>query len=113
MGRNRADHTNNIIAVPNIVGLTVADGLKAAADADVVLTAADSDGPSLQATQSAQWRIVWQLPSPGSRRNRGEQVLVGYDEHGGDWSGVREPRRPLPNLLQAVAPHEGDQSTEN
>ena len=110
MGRNRAAHSRNIIEVPDIVGLTVAEGLRAAADADVVLTAADSDGPPPQATQSAQWRIVWQLPTPGSRRNRGEQVLVGYNDQGGDLSGVREPRRPLPKLLPAVAPHE-DQPT--
>jgi hypothetical protein len=110
MGRNRADHTKSIVAVPNIVGLTVADGLKAAAEAEVVLTAADSNGPSVQATPLAHWRIIWQLPSPGSRRNRGEQVLVGFDEHGGGWSGVREPRRPLPNPLQAAARHEDDQS---
>ena len=32
MGRNRSDHTDRIIAVPDIVGLTVAEGLHAAAD---------------------------------------------------------------------------------
>lgn len=112
MGRGRTDRSSRIITIPDVVGLTVADGTRAADNVGLVLTSADPNGPLVDPlTSSPQVRIIWQLPHPGSRRNRGEQILVGYEENGDGPAGVREPRRPPPNPLRAAASHHDEEPT--
>src|SRR4051794_18400962 len=90
---------NDPVVVPDVVGLTVAEGRRIAEAAGVALAQPDADGPPLAAlTWPGVWLITDQDPTAGTTVRRWDSVRVRFGEVTGDGlSGVREPHRPAPD----------------
>jgi hypothetical protein len=90
------------VSVPMVIGMTVAAGQRAAADAKVVLAPTNADGPPLGALlwpHEAEYVIASQSPVAGTRVRRYDSVVITYvrtNAGGPGAAGVREPRRPKP-----------------
>lgn len=83
------------VAVPNFHGRQALDAWLIGHDAGLLLQSPDPDShPLLNGV------VVAQHPAPGAELERWSAVTV-WVEGGGDGSGVREPRRPLPHHREA------------
>lgn len=92
------------VAVPDLVGLSVRQARDAGHQALVVVVGSDVDGPALGAlTWPGVWVVTAQVPVPGSRVRRWDNVRIEYRRAGGEEAGDREPHRPphSPDGLQA------------
>lgn len=89
----------DVVIVPAVVGMTVAEARRIAGDAGVALAQPDPDGPPLGAlTWPGVWFVTEQDPSPGSEMYRWDSVRVRFRPADADGpAGVREPRRPGPD----------------
>lgn len=96
MGSSRTGRNSGFRIVPDVVGLFVADALQLAVRSELLLQPADPEIPLAAWLSPLGWRVAWQLPVAGSRRNRNEVILAGYGPDDG-LAGVREPRSPLPS----------------
>jgi hypothetical protein len=88
----------DVVVVPHVVGLTVAVGQHVAAEAGLKLAQPDPDGPPLAALtwpDRLDWVITSQDPAPGTPAYKWDSVVVQLRDE--EASGVREPRRPLPD----------------
>lgn len=84
--------------VPDFVGKQALDAWLSGHDAGLSLQGPDPDSPH----PLLNGFVVAQVPAAGTRLPRWSVVTV-WITGGGDPSGVREPRRPLPNLLEDQA----------
>ena len=84
------------VVVPNFHGKQALDAWLAGHDAGLFLQGPDPDGPH----PLMNGVVVAQHPAAGTRVGRWDVVTV-WVEGGGDGSGVREPRRPLPQRREA------------
>ncbi|RSN13642.1 PASTA domain protein [Streptomyces sp. WAC 05977] len=84
--------------VPDFVGKQALDAWLAGHDAGLSLQGPDPDSPH----PLLNGQVVAQVPPAGTRLPRWSVVTV-WITGGGDPAGVREPRRPLPNLLEDQA----------
>ena len=88
----------NVTVIPELVGLLVPNACGVGQGAGLVIASDDLDGPPLAALT---WPGVWlgegQSPEAGATVDRGSVVRIHF-RHGDDASGVREPRRPSPDL---------------
>ncbi|MEU8412566.1 PASTA domain-containing protein [Amycolatopsis japonica] len=84
--------------VPDFVGKQALDAWLSGHDAGLSLQGPDPDSPH----PLLNGLVVAQVPAAGIRLPRWSVVTV-WITGGGDPSGVREPRRPLPNLLEDQA----------
>lgn len=82
------------VIVPDVVGELVDDARRVAQTVGVVLAQPDADGAPLSALT---WRlpvaVTSQSPQAGTVVRRHDSVVVTWAS---GWSGVREPRRPMP-----------------
>ncbi|WP_207311148.1 PASTA domain-containing protein [Lentzea alba] len=85
------------VVVPNFHGKQALDAWLTGYDAGLLLQSPDPDGPH----PVLNGRVVAQRPAPGAQVERWAAVTV-WIEGGGDGSGVREPRRPLPQHREAT-----------
>jgi beta-lactam-binding protein with PASTA domain len=70
-----------LIAVPNLVGMTVRDARSAGHHSGVVVTSADLDGPPLGAlTWPGIWIVTAQRPAAGAYVERWSPVAVEFAE---------------------------------
>jgi hypothetical protein len=87
------------VTVPDVVGMTVADGTQMAYECGLALAQPDPDGPPLRAlTWPGVWLITEQHPAPGTRLRRWDSVIVRF--RSGDGAGpanVRAPLQPPPH----------------
>jgi hypothetical protein len=85
------------VVVPSFHGKQALDAWLTGYDAGLLLQGPDPDSahPLLNGV------VVAQRPAAGTRAGRWDVVTV-WVEGGGDGSGVREPRRPLPEHLTAT-----------
>ena len=99
--------------VPGLVGLTVRQAGRVGHEHGFVVIGPDQDGPPLGAlTWPGTWLVTAQDPAAGTRRARGDRVVVLFEEvSGGGTAGDREPRRPLPSPLSAEAAAEPEAET--
>jgi hypothetical protein len=88
------------VEVPRLIGLAVVDAQRIAATMGVKLSTGDPDGPPLSAlTWQRDCYITEQRPPPGSLMRKRGSLEVDYQEvPPDDLAGVREPRRPLPQI---------------
>jgi hypothetical protein len=91
------------VVVPNFKGKQALDAWLSGHDAGLLLQGPDPDSPH----PLTNGFVVAQLPAAGTELARWGAVTVWVTE-GGDPSGVREPRRPLPNHLEGAAALEPD-----
>ncbi|MBB5857734.1 PASTA domain-containing protein [Amycolatopsis umgeniensis] len=84
--------------VPDFVGKQALDAWLSGHEAGLLLQGPDPDSPH----PLLNGRVAAQLPAPGARLPQWSAVTV-WITGGGDPAGVREPRRPLPNLLEDQA----------
>ncbi|MFD5825932.1 PASTA domain-containing protein [Lentzea sp. NPDC060358] len=91
-----------MVVVPNFHGKQALDAWLEGHDAGVLLQGPDPDGPR----PVLNGVVVAQSPAPGTRMRRWDVVTVRI-EGGGDGSGVREPRRPLPERREALKRSDG------
>lgn len=89
--------------VPDFYGKQALDAWLTGHDAGLLLQGPDPDSPH----PLINGVVVRQLPVAGARRARWSPVTVWITD-GGDPTGVREPRRPLPGHLEAAAAREPD-----
>jgi hypothetical protein len=94
-GRGEAD----LVEVPQLVGMVVADARHAGHKAGLVVVSSDIDGPPLGGlTWPGIWIVTAQRPAPGTWSRRWESVVIEFEElRGGEGAGDREPRTPLPD----------------
>jgi PASTA domain len=90
----------NRIEVPLLVGIVVADARQAGHRAGLVVVSPDVDGPPLGGlTWPGIWIVTAQRPAPGTWLPRWDNVVIEFEEvRGGEGTGDREPRMPLPDL---------------
>ncbi|WP_199192999.1 PASTA domain-containing protein [Amycolatopsis sp. BJA-103] len=81
--------------MPDFVGRQALDAWLTGHDAGLTLQGPDPDSPH----PLLNGLVAAQVPAPGTRLPRWGVVTV-WITGGGDPAGVREPRRPLPNLLE-------------
>ena len=85
------------VVVPNFHGKQALDAWLTGHDAGLLLQGPDPDSPH----PILNGVVVAQRPAAGAPAARWDVVTV-WVEDGGDGSGVREPRRPLPEHLIAT-----------
>jgi transposase-like protein len=85
------------VDVPNVVGMTWTDARQLLRANKLVGVDADPDGPLL-VTDNRPGVVVDQSPEAGARVQPGANVKLWLRRRGGG-SGVREPRRPVPDPL--------------
>lgn len=104
--RRRPDPTPvpDRIVVPDLAGAIVAGGLRQAELVGFTLVIADPPADLATLQMSGRWVIATQEPPAGATRFRGDTVVVTLRRDGGDGSGDREPRIPVPPRLAAQAP---------
>ena len=96
------------IVTPRVVGMVVDEARALAQTAGVVLAPPDPDGPPLAAlTWQLPVTVLSQDPPAGTVLRRWGSVVVTWNAEA---SGVREPRRPLPQSIGGAgeADHRGD-----
>ncbi|UMP04616.1 PASTA domain-containing protein [Amycolatopsis sp. EV170708-02-1] len=84
--------------VPDFVGKQALDAWLSGYEAGLSLQGPDPDSPH----PLLNGLVIAQVPAAGTHLPRWSVVTV-WITGGGDPSGVREPRRPLPNLLEDQA----------
>ena len=93
------------VVTPHVVGMVVDEARKVAQAAGVVLAQSDADGPPLAALT---WRlpvtVLSQDPPADTVLRRWGSVVVTWTA---EESGVREPRRPLPQLVRGAGEADG------
>lgn len=90
------------VVVPDVVGLTVADGQRRAGEAGVALAQPDPDGPPLSAlTWPRPCVITGQSPAPGTRVGRWGSVVVTYADPGAPADVPAAEPPPPPGHLSA------------
>lgn len=89
--------------VPNFLGRQALGAWLAGHDAGLLLQGPDPDSPR----PLVNGLVVAQSPAAGTRLTRWAPVTV-WVVDGGDPSGVREPRRPLPHHREAAAARRPD-----
>ena len=82
------------VIVPNVVGMSWDDARHALLDAGLVAVGPDPDGPPLTALGWPDGVVTDQSPESGAKVPAGTMITLWVERGGG--SGVREPRRPLP-----------------
>ncbi|HEY4024136.1 MAG TPA: PASTA domain-containing protein [Pseudonocardiaceae bacterium] len=92
------DDEHRSVVVPNFRGRQALDAWLSGHDAGLLLQGPDPDSPH----PLLNGLVVAQRPEAGTRLSRWDTVTV-WVAGGGDGSGVREPRRPLPNHLEETA----------
>jgi hypothetical protein len=99
MERSGLDEADRV-EVPRLVGMVVADARQAGHRAGLVVVSPDVDGPPLGGLSwPGIWIVTAQRPAPGSWLRRWDNVVIEFEElRGGEGSGDREPRMPLPDL---------------
>jgi|SRR6478609_6743993 hypothetical protein len=104
--RRRPDATPvpDRIVVPDLAGTIVAGALRQAELVGFTLIIADPPVDLATLQMSGRWVVDTQEPPAGATRFRGDTVVVTLRRDGGDGSGDREPRRPLPPRLSARPP---------
>ncbi|WP_112267131.1 PASTA domain-containing protein [Lentzea terrae] len=85
------------VVVPDFHGKQALDAWLVGHDAGLLLQGPDPDSPH----PLLNGVVVAQRPAAGTRVERWDVVTV-WVEGGGDGSGVREPRHPLPMRLTAT-----------
>jgi hypothetical protein len=85
------------VVVPNFHGKQALDAWLVGHDAGLLLQGPDPDSPH----PLLNGVVVAQRPAAGTHVERWAAVTV-WVEDDGDGGGVREPRRPLPQRLEAV-----------
>ena len=85
------------VVVPSFHGKQALDAWLVGHDAGLLLQGPDPDSPH----PLLNGIVVAQHPAAGTRVERWAVVTV-WVEGGGDGSGVREPRRPLPQHLEGA-----------
>ncbi|MFJ7215393.1 PASTA domain-containing protein [Amycolatopsis sp. NPDC098790] len=91
------------VVVPNFRGRQALDAWLSGHDAGLLLQGPDPDSPH----PLMNGLVVAQLPAAGATVTRWATVTV-WVSGGGDPSGVREPRRPLPEMREDVGFGESD-----
>ena len=104
--RRRPDPTPvpDRIVVPDLAGTIVAGALRQAELVGFTLVIADPPVDIATLQMSGRWVVAAQEPPAGATRFRGDTVVVTLRRDGGDGSGDREPRTPVPPRLAARAP---------
>jgi beta-lactam-binding protein with PASTA domain len=88
------------VITPDVVGMVVDRARTVAQAAGVVLAQPDPDGPPLAAlTWQRPVTVLRQDPPPGTMLRRWGSVVVTWTS---EETGVREPRRPLPQPLRGA-----------
>ncbi len=90
------------VVVPDFHGKQALAAWLEGHDAGLLLQGPDPDGPH----PLVNGVVVAQSPAAGTRARRWDVVTV-WVEGGGDGSGVREPRRPLPERRAARGHRDG------
>jgi hypothetical protein len=93
------------VVVPNFRGRQALDAWLSGHDAGLLLQGPDPDSPHAVLNGV----VVAQLPAAGARLSRWDAVTVWVTD-AGDPAGVREPRRPLPDLWENTAAREPDEA---
>jgi hypothetical protein len=98
MERGGSDEAGQV-EVPQLIGMMVADARQTGHQAGVVVVSADVDGPPLGGlTWPGIWTVTAQRPAPGTCLRRWDNVVIEFEElRGGEDTGDREPRIPLPD----------------
>jgi PASTA domain len=84
------------VRVPNVVGESWDDARRALDEAGLVAVSPDPDGPPLATLAWPDGIVTDQSPESGAKVPPGAPVTLWFERSGG--TGVREPRRPKPNL---------------
>jgi len=84
-----------LVIVPNFQGRQALDAWLRGHDSGVLVQGPDPDSPH----PVLNGLVVAQLPAAGTRLSRWDAVTVWVDD-AGDAAGVREPRRPRPDLRE-------------
>ena len=91
------------VVVPDFQGKQALDAWLSGHDAGLLLQGPDPDSPH----PLINGLVVAQLPAAGTRLVRWDTVTVWVTDDG-NLSGVREPRRPLPDHWEAAAARQPD-----
>ena len=84
-----------VVPVPDVIGLSRDGAREVLGASNLVATNADPDLPPLDAPARPDGTVVDQSPEAGALVPPGSAVTLWFGRGGG--SGVREPRRPLPD----------------
>jgi hypothetical protein len=95
----RAWRGRSTVVVPNVVGVPADRARKILADKGLAATGSDPDGPPLGELAWMDGVVTDQSPESGAKVPPGSVVRLWVESGGGGGSGVREPRRPLPDPM--------------
>lgn len=87
------------VSVPNVVGMPADRARKVLVDKGLAATGSDPDGPPLGELAWVDGVVMDQSPESGAKVPPGSVVRLWIERGGGGGSGVREPRRPLPDPM--------------
>jgi hypothetical protein len=105
IGRSaRSLRRSSSIVVPNVIGMTWADGRRALAEKGLIAIEPGAVRPPA-AGEIPSGAVTDQSPESGARVAAGSSVTLWVGRGGGS-AGVREPRRPLPVTKSAMQEHE-------
>jgi len=93
----RAWRRRSTLNVPNVIGMAYEVARKTLYELGLVVGSPDPDGPPLGALGWPDGVVVDQSPESGAKVPPGSVVRLWVERGGGGGSGVREPRRPLPD----------------
>ena len=93
--RARGLRRRSTLAVPMVIGMTREAARAALSRLGLVAVGPDPDGMPLEAVGAPDDVVTDQSPEAGARVPAGSTVMLWTDRRGG--SGVREPRRPMPD----------------
>lgn len=83
--------------VPNVIGMSWEVARKTLLQNGLSAASPDPDGPPLGALGWPDGVVVDQTPESGAKVPRGMEIRLWIERRGDGGSGVREPRRPLPD----------------
>ena len=92
----QARRRRSSVRVPNVVGMSWDDARHVLHEAGLVGVGPDQDGPPLAVLGWPNGVVTDQSPESGARVPPGSPVTLWVERGGG--SGVREPRRPKPDI---------------
>ncbi|HEV2342874.1 MAG TPA: PASTA domain-containing protein [Actinocrinis sp.] len=95
----RAWRNRSTVVVPNVVGMPADRARKVLEDKHLAVTGSDPDGPPLGELSWTDGVVTDQSPESGAKVPPGSVVRLWIESGGGGGSGVREPRRPLPDPM--------------
>ncbi len=97
------------IVIPDLTGTILRAAQQRALEIGFTLVVAEPTLPTEVLLDSARWTVAEQDPVGGSARFRGDTVVINLrHDGGGDPSGDREPRHPLPRRRADRALSPGD-----